>query len=242
MTAQTFPDDGRLRTFFAPSIVVLKPSTRGPLVALADRMTRVRDTGTKFCAYFMYGMGVLLLAFSAVVLLVPTAAARELSGVSMPDRTQVGDKTLVLNGMGVREATILNIDVYIAGLYLESKSANAREIIQSKQVKRLAMQFVRNVDRDDITKAFIEGFKKNSGGQFGAVESRVKQLVSWLPAFRKGDVLVLTYTPNAGVEVAIGRGVKGTIRGDDFARALWSVWLGPKPPTADLKTQLLGGK
>jgi hypothetical protein len=32
------------------------------------------------------------------------------------------------------------------------------------------------------------------------------------------------------------------IQGPDFAMALLSVWLGPKPPNADLKAGLLGGK
>ena len=34
----------------------------------------------------------------------------------------------------------------------------------------------------------------------------------------------------------------GTIKGDDSARALVSIWLGPRPPSADLKTGLLGGQ
>jgi hypothetical protein len=34
---------------------------------------------------------------------------------------------------------------------------------------------------------------------------------------------------------------KGVIEGKDFADALFSVWLGPEPVQADLKTALLGG-
>jgi len=32
---------------------------------------------------------------------------------------------------------------------------------------------------------------------------------------------------------------KGTIEGDDFGAALLRVWLGPKPPTEELKNGLL---
>jgi hypothetical protein len=31
------------------------------------------------------------------------------------------------------------------------------------------------------------------------------------------------------------------IKGDDFATAFLSIWLGPHPPNADLKSGLLGG-
>jgi len=34
---------------------------------------------------------------------------------------------------------------------------------------------------------------------------------------------------------------KLTIKGDDFARAFLSIWLGTHPPNAGLKTGLLGG-
>jgi hypothetical protein len=33
---------------------------------------------------------------------------------------------------------------------------------------------------------------------------------------------------------------KGVIQGADFARSLFAIWLGPKPPTSDLKRGLLG--
>jgi len=41
--------------------------------------------------------------------------------------------------------------------------------------------------------------------------------------------------------VDVNGAVKGTIAGDDFARALFAIWLGARPPNAELKTGLLGG-
>src|SRR5207247_9289332 len=52
------------------------------------------------------------------------ASAGELAGVTLPDRIQVDSRTLVLNGMGLREATFLKVDVYVAGLYLETTSSD----------------------------------------------------------------------------------------------------------------------
>ena len=53
------------------------------------------------------------------------ACAAELAGVVMPEQVTVDGKTLVLNGLGLREATFLRVDVYVAGLYLEEKSQDA---------------------------------------------------------------------------------------------------------------------
>lgn len=47
--------------------------------------------------------------------------------------------------------------------------------------------------------------------------------------------------PGAGVEVNVNGTVKGTVEGDDFAKAFLSIWLGAAPPNPGLKTGLLGG-
>ena len=54
------------------------------------------------------------------------------------------------------------------------------------------------------------------------------------------NVLDFTYVPGAGTVVR-GQGKEITIQGKDFADALFSAWLGPKPVNADLKHELLGG-
>ena len=59
---------------------------------------------------------------------------------------------------------------------------------------------------------------------------------------RKGQRLRFAYKPGAGTQVDVNGAVKGTIKGDDFARALFDIWLGPRPPNAELKTGLLGGQ
>jgi hypothetical protein len=168
------------------------------------------------------------------------ASARELAGVNMPERVSVAGKTLVLNGMGVRKATFLNVKVYVAGLYLESKSADPAVVIASVQTKRLVLQFVRDVTRDQIVDAWEEGFRKNGDKDLPRLRARIRQLDGWMTAFHSGDALTFTYVPGSGVEVKVKGAIAGTLPGDDFARALFSIWLGPEPPNADLKAGLLG--
>ena len=45
----------------------------------------------------------------------------------------------------------------------------------------------------------------------------------------------------AGLQVDVNGTVKGTIKGDDFANAFLSIWLGASPPNPDIKTGMLGG-
>jgi hypothetical protein len=178
---------------------------------------------------------------AALLGLSPSLSARELAGVNMPDRVASAGRSLVLNGMGIRKATFLKVKVYVAGLYLERKSADANTVIGSAQAKRLVLQFVRDVTRDQIVEAWQEGFEKNAGQDLPRLRARIRQLSGWMADLHAGDVLTFTSVPGSGVEVQVRGKITGTLPGDDFARALFSIFLGPEPPNADLKIGLLGG-
>jgi len=177
----------------------------------------------------------------ALVAIAPTdARAGKKAGVTMPDTVQVGDKTLHLNGMGLREATWLKVDVYVAGLYVENPSSDSSRLIAANETKRLVMRFVRDVGRSDILKAWNDGFKHNATVPLAKIQANIDRLNSWTPAFKDGDTLVFTYVPGAGVAVDINGARKGIIKDEDFTRSLFAIWLGPKPPTSALKKGMLG--
>jgi chalcone isomerase-like protein len=169
-----------------------------------------------------------------------TADARECEGVTLPNQVTVEGSALRLVGMGVREATVLNVNVYVAGLYLENPTRNATQVIQSAQKKRLILHFVRDVDASDIREAFTAGFS-HAGGS-AALRDRLSQLNRMMPAMQEGGRLTFTYVPATGLQVQVGARVKGTIPGEDFARAFFGIWFGSNPPNAGLKTGLLGGQ
>lgn len=168
------------------------------------------------------------------------AAAGKLADVTMPDTITIAGTQLTLNGMGLREATFLKIDVYVAGLYLEHVSSNPGAIIASEQPKQLVLRFVRDVDRDDIVEAWNTGFAGNATVPIARLRPMIGRLNGWMPKFANGDTLVFRYLPGVGVTVEINGVRKGVITDADFARSLFAIWLGPKPPTADLKRGLLG--
>jgi hypothetical protein len=84
------------------------------------------------------------------------APAGELEGVKLPDQVTVSGRNLVLNGLGVREATVLMVNVYVAGLYLEAKSSDPAAILDPGQPKQIVMKFVRSVGKEKLTEAFTE--------------------------------------------------------------------------------------
>jgi len=179
-------------------------------------------------------------ALALALFLSSLAAARELAGVTLPDRAVVAGKAVLLNGMGIRKATFLKVKVYVAGLYLETKSADPAVVIASVQAKRLVLQFVRDVSRDQIVDAWEEGFQKNGGKDLPGLRARIRKLDSFMTDFRSGDALTFTYVPGSGVQIAVKGAALGTLPGEDFARTFFSIWFGPDPPNEELKAGLLG--
>lgn len=167
------------------------------------------------------------------------ARAAECIGVTMPDSVRVGERTLTLNGMGVRLATFLKIKVYVAGLYLQDRSADPQAIIATDQPRDLVLHFVRSVGADDIKEAFQDGFSKNARDHLAALQSRLSELEKMVTDFESGQTLAFSYRPGEGTSVLIDGTPRGMIEGSDFASALVAVWLG-EPPNEEIKAGLLG--
>ena len=164
--------------------------------------------------------------------------ASTLAGVTLPDTVQAGDRSLVLNGLGLRKKFV--VKVYVAGLYLGQKSSDPGVILKTDAPKRIVMHFVRSVSKDQLVDAFAESFENNTPDAKKTMKVEVDQFLGALAPVNDGDQMVLTYVPGTGTTLAINGKEHLTTAAPDFARVLFSVWLGPKPPNPDLKKGLLG--
>ena len=164
--------------------------------------------------------------------------AGTLAGVTLPDSAQVAGKALVLNGMGLR--TKMFVKVYVAGLYLEQKSSDPAAIMKSDTPWQIVMKFLYSPSKSQMSDAFEEGFKNNSPDALKTMKPDIDKLLAALEDMKSGGEMVFTYMPGTGTTLAINGNDKLTIAGQPFQQALLSVWLGPKPPNANLKSGMLG--
>jgi hypothetical protein len=183
----------------------------------------------------------LLQALVVAALGVGVAHGKECKGVNFPDQAQVEGSNLTLNGLGLRQATAFKVNVYVAALYVSKTSSDPNALLGSTAPSELVLQFVRNVGADDLRKGWTEGFEKNSKGELPALKDRIAMLNGWMADVKTGDRLTFTSKPGAGVTVNVNGAVKGTIKGDDFAKAFLAIWLGADPPNPEIKAGMLGG-
>jgi Chalcone isomerase-like len=168
------------------------------------------------------------------------AHSKECRGASFPQEIQSDGSALTLNGLGMRQATVFKVNVYVAALYVVKTSTDANAILGTPAPYELVLHFVRNVDASDIDKGWAEGFEKNAHAQLPALQERIATLTKWMTDIKSGQRLQFSFKPGAGLQVTVSGAMKGTISGDDFGRAFLSIWLGV-PPNPEVKAGMLGG-
>lgn len=145
---------------------------------------------------------------------------------------------LILNGLGIREKYFF--DLYVCGLYLEKKTMDENEIIQSDKPMVISIRIISTkVNKNVFLEAVNEGFSKSNYGKVSK-DQILKFSNSFKDEFKLGDKIQLRYHPENGLIIEKNGEEIGLIKGVDFKRALFGIWLGKNPADSNLKLKLLG--
>ncbi len=174
----------------------------------------------------------------AIVIGAPSlVVADRCAGVSMPSRIEVDGEVLVLNGLGLREATIFRVDVMVVGLYLPEPSDDAEAILAANGRKRLRLHLLRDVSRDKMGRGMGDAFE--AAGATAGFSRFLELLPEELP---EGTRIELTHQPGRGLEVRVDHRRRGLVRGDRFATRFFATFLGASSPSPQMTRGLLGGE
>lgn len=182
-----------------------------------------------------------VLVIVCFLLCVSPLAAQEVAGVNVEQKMAASDGVeLQLNGAGVRSKFIFKI--YVAQLYLEQPSTDSQMILTQNGRRMMVMHFLyKKVDRQALVDAWNEGFTKNlSSAQHQVLQPQIEQFNGMFETVVADDTIILEYLPTKGTTVTVTQKIKGTIPGKSFGDAVFSIWLGEKPVTEELKKGLLG--
>lgn len=176
-----------------------------------------------------------------VLMVIPMSVhALEIEGVTLPETKQLGDHSLMLNGVGTRSKFFL--DLYVGSLYLPSKNSDASSIVSADELMSIRLDIISSlITAEKMTNATLEGFDNSTGGNMSAIKAQIDQFLS---AFKKdineGDSFEFIYEPNKGVTVLKNDVSKGVIEGLAFKQALFGIWLSDDSVQTSLKEDMLG--
>lgn len=167
-------------------------------------------------------------------------AQQTVEGVTLPATVTVEGETLNLNGGGLREKLWFNL--YVGGLYLKTKSADAKTIISKDESMSIHLEITsKMISSENMTEAIIEGFENSTGGNSDKIAEEIKTFIA---AFKEeivvGNKFDISYNTAKGVLVQKNGKLLTTIKGMEFKKALFGIWLGEKPADKKLKSGMLG--
>jgi hypothetical protein len=163
--------------------------------------------------------------------------AAEIEGIHFSDSFVAEDKKLRLTGAGLLR--YWGFKAYVGALYLE-EGASIGDVM-SDTAKRLELEYFRSIKGKDFGPATNKSIAKNVDSKtFDRLRPQIDYHNSLYEDVQPGDRYSLTYVPGRGTELALNGEPKGIIEGAEFAAAVFSIWLGPKPMNDSFKKQILG--
>ena len=174
----------------------------------------------------------------SLLLLSSQAFALDVAGVNVAPTVSSRQKTLTLNGAGIRKK--LFIKIYVGSLYTERKVTTPAQLLADPGEKLIRMSFVhKKVEKEKIIEVFAEGLSNNSPIVRGSANA--KAFLSWFTSdFVAGDTVDISISPDGTVSATHNGKVLGTLRDPAVAQAVLLIWFGEKPADGGLKKGMLG--
>ena len=176
--------------------------------------------------------------------------------------------TLDLMGLGIREKTIFNVNVYSYVLYVdrafvqkdlasykgkktktvEKDKALFKTLLTQNTTKELRMRFCRNVDAEDVVEAFEDSLKprmlKLKKGLKGTEADKLKTLQTFrgffsLDKLKEDMELRFTWHPDGSMSTVVNGERSPDITDPTLAQALFGVYLDEDPISSSGKKKLV---
>jgi hypothetical protein len=162
--------------------------------------------------------------------------AQQISGVWFNENYLDQGINMSLQGTGLK--SLLFFRAFAAGFY---KGQGDDLDVLGNYPKRIEVEYFVSIPRQKLNSFTIDIMKQNmSPADLEALKDEIKQMGIYFVDLKPGDRFSLTYIPSVGTKFAHNNQLVGIIKGQKFARALFSVWIGKKPFDSRLKEQVLG--
>ena len=165
------------------------------------------------------------------------------NGVQVPRTLEFKGKTLALNGLGERSNFFT--DLYVQALYLTKYSSDAKQILDSETEMAITLHITSSlISSKKLSKALVKGMEKSVGAE-GMLKfnKEITELEALLSAenTKIGDIFELTFNSlDESLWITKNKSYKGNIKGIEFKKAFFGIWLSDNPVDKDLKDALLG--
>lgn len=184
-----------------------------------------------------YRSAIQIFALIAIISILPPGEAAEVNGINFNDEYVAGATVLKIRGAGVLRVMAF-VKVYAGVFYLPEDTPS--NMVLDDVPKRLEVEYFRSIAGHEFGLVTHKKISENVDPQtYERLQPRIEYHNSMYQDVQPGDRYSLTYIPGRGTELALNGVSRGVVEGADFAAALFSIWLGPKPLSDSFKKNLL---
>ena len=181
-----------------------------------------------------------LLLISLFFSVLTTNAQKKIGGVEIPTKVNFNETNLELNGAGVRSKYMMNM--YVVGLYLTTKNDNGIIVMNDDKTMAIKLHIVSSlITTKKMIDAVDEGLKKSTKGKQSELKTEIDKFKAvFSPEIKENDVYDFVYIPEKGTVIYKNNKPVTTIKGLEFKKALFGIWLCSEPADSGLKASMLG--
>lgn len=158
---------------------------------------------------------------------------------TFPQLLKVENQDLQLKGTGTRVK--LWMDMYTLGLFVIDTKQDVNILVAGNETSVVRLSIISGlITAEKMDKAIRDGFKKSTQGKTEPIKNEIEE---FLAVFKQGvekkDLYQFTYQPEVGTIISKNDKQLASIKGLEFKKALWGIWLGKNPVDKKLKAALL---
>jgi len=179
-----------------------------------------------------------LIITALITISVSSLNSAQIGGVFFQDAYPSNSGNLNLRGYSILNYMMV-IKAYAGALYLQP-SINYDQAL-SATPRILELYYFHKISAEDFRESTMEMIKKNTDSSgFRRIENQLDTFNTFYRDVIPGDRYRAEYTPAGGTTLYLNGKALGTIKGDEFSRAFFSIWIGKNPIDKKFRDRLLG--
>ena len=174
------------------------------------------------------------------VISLPGVYSSEIDGIYFKDEYSQSGIKHTLRGYAILNYMVF-IKAYAGALYLPQETASDKALSETARI--IELYYYHKISAEDFRESTIEMIRKNTTS---AEYDRIKNQAGIFNGFYKdvnpGDRYRAEFIPGKGTTLYLNGGTLGTLKGDEFSKAFFSIWIGKNPIDRKFRDRLLGNK
>ena len=164
--------------------------------------------------------------------------AAVIEGVRFDETVTVEETRLFLKGTGLSRYLVV-FKGYVGAFYLPKGVESLRAL--DNVPKHLVLEYFHAIKGTQFGHATKKMIAKNvTPADFRRLTPKIDQLAEAYRDIEPGDRYALTYIPGYGTSLSLNGESLIVITGGDFAKAVFSIWIGPNPIDESFRSGVLG--